>query len=252
MYVRNLRRRSRRFPNSAFDTPSMRAWIYGLNEQFEKQATHLLARAFSSDDKKTSIVCYSRLLQSPLALLVREIELGELGLHAESLLEQITWPEEQTTARFYTQRALAWQKALRGDWIPAMRLLDGAFAFAPDAMRRGLVFADRARISMAIGEHVSASLVPRKRFRVFFRNRMGTSAQKDEAMGVFAAMDVLRDDPGPGSALFACAEASHVSKVSAPATVVVLTPTKPSPSRNSPTEKKRCSMRKTHTRYSSS
>jgi DNA-binding CsgD family transcriptional regulator len=199
-------------PEQRIRYAQLRAWVYGLNEQFEKQATHLLHALSLAAKEKVDRGLFA-IIAEPLALLVREIELGELGLHAESLLEQIPWPEEQTTARFYTQRALAWQKALRGDWIPAMRLLDGAFAFAPDAIRRGIVFADRARISMAIGERVSAISSSANAFECFSGVEWG-SARRDEAAGVFAAMDVLRDEPNRAHALFTSAEASSISKLS--------------------------------------
>jgi DNA-binding CsgD family transcriptional regulator len=190
---------------------ALRAWIDGLFEQFERQATHLLHALSLAIDQNVDRALVGTIADA-LAPLAREIELGELGLRAESLLQKIAWPEEHTTARFYSQRALAWQKALRGDWIPAMHLLDGAFAFAPDAMRRGLVFADRARISSAIGERVSAASSRANAFECFSEIEWGRTIG-EEAMGVFAAMDVMRDDPDQAHALFARADASHASKL---------------------------------------
>jgi DNA-binding CsgD family transcriptional regulator len=190
---------------------ALRAWIDGLFEQFERQATHLLHALSLAIDQNVDRALIGSIADA-LAPLAREIELGELGLRAESLLQKIAWPEEHTTARFYSQRALAWQKALRGDWIPAMHLLDGAFAFAPDAMRRGLVFADRARISSAIGERVSAASSRANAFECFSEIEWGR-ALGEEAMGVFAAMDVMRDDPDQARALFDRADASQTSKL---------------------------------------
>jgi DNA-binding CsgD family transcriptional regulator len=189
----------------------LRAWIYGLNEQFEQQVTHLL-HALSLATKENVDRGLFAAIAEPLALRVREIELGELGLHAEALLEEVAWPEEHTTARFYTQRALAWQRALRGDWIPAMRLLDGAFSLAPDAMRRGLIFADRARISNAIGERISAASSRANAFECFSEINWGR-AIAEEAMGVFAAMDVLQADGSRARALFVSAEGSKASRL---------------------------------------
>jgi DNA-binding CsgD family transcriptional regulator len=190
---------------------AIRAWIDGLHEQFERQATHLLHALSLAIDQNVDRALVANIADA-LAPLARETELGELGLRAESLLQKVVWPEEQTTARFYTQRALAWQKSLRGDWIPAMHLLDGAFAFAPDAMRRGLIFADRARISNAIGERISAASSRANAFECFSEvNWNGAIAE--EAMGVFAAMDVLRDDAARAHTLFASAEGSSVSKM---------------------------------------
>ena len=189
----------------------LRAWIYALVDDFERQATHLLnalslALRENVDHALTAIVAES------LAPLVREVELGELGVRAEELLEGVTWTHETATARFYTQRALAWRKALRGEWIPAMHLLDSAFALAPDTMRRGLIFADRARISTVIGERVSATSSCTNVFECFSEVEW-SQAQKEEAMGVLAAMDVLRADPDRARTLFACAEVATVSKM---------------------------------------
>ena len=116
------------------------------------------------------------------------------------------------TPRFYAQRALAWQKASRGDWIPAMHLLDSAFAFAPDAMRRGLIFADRARISMAIGERISAASSCANAFECFSEIEW-SGAPREEAMGVFAAMDVMSADRERALTLFQSASAARVSRL---------------------------------------
>jgi len=191
----------------------LRAWIYGLNEQFEKQATHLLHALSLATKENVDRGLFSRIADS-LAPLVREVELGELGLYAEKLLEEVPWPEERSTAHFYTQRAIAWQRALRGDWIPAVHRLDGAFSLAPDDMRRGLIFADRARISKAITEHVSAASSVANAFECFFRVDW-KRAQREEATGIFGAMDVLSSDRERALELFALADSLSLSKLAA-------------------------------------
>ena len=190
---------------------ALRAWTDGLREHFERQAGQLLHALSLATQEDVDRMLVASIADS-LAPLVREVELGELGVYAETLLERIVWPKEQTTSRFYTQRALAWQKALRGDWIPAMHLLDGAFGLAPDSMRRGLVFADRARISGAIGERVSALSSCANAFDCFSEIDW-SSGQNEEAMGVFAAADVLRADADRARALFASIAPSRVSKM---------------------------------------
>jgi DNA-binding CsgD family transcriptional regulator len=192
---------------------ALRAWTDGLHEHFERQASHLLHALSLATQEDVDRMLVASIADS-LAPLVREVELGELGVYAETLLERIVWPKEQTTSRFYTQRALAWQKALRGDWIPAMHLLDGAFGLAPDSIRRGLVFADRARISGAIGERVSAASSIANAFECFSEIDW-TVTRRDEATGVFGAMDVLRSDHERASALFARAASGSVSKMAA-------------------------------------
>ncbi len=191
----------------------LRAWIDGLNEHFEKQSTQLLHALSLATKENVDRGLFARIAES-LAPLVREVELGELGLYAEKLLGDISWPVERTEARFYTHRAIAWQKALRGEWIPAMHLLDGAFGLAPDSMRRGLVFADRARISGAISERVSAASSIANAFECFSEIDW-TMARREEAPGVFGAMDVLGCDRERASALFARAASVSVSKMAA-------------------------------------
>lgn len=189
----------------------LRAWVYGLVDDFERQATHLLNALSLALKENVDSVLTVRIAES-LAPLVREVELGELGLRAEELLEGVTWPCETETARFYTQRALAWRKALRGDWIPAMHLLDAALTLAPDAMRRGLIFADRSRISLAAGEQISAGSSCANAVDCFSEiNWAGLS--QEEATIVFGAMDVLRANRDVALRLFSSAAGEVVSKM---------------------------------------
>jgi DNA-binding CsgD family transcriptional regulator len=192
---------------------ALRAWISALHEQFEKQAAYLM-HALSLGLKENVDRGLVAELAATLAHIVRDVDLGELGARAEELLEHVAWPSEATAFRFYTQRAIAWRKALRGEWIPAMHLLDGAAALAPDAMRRGLIFADRARISQVIGEHVSANSSRANALDCFSEIDWNRTRNEEAAMAVFAAMDVLRVDLDRARALFAYADASTVSKMS--------------------------------------
>jgi DNA-binding CsgD family transcriptional regulator len=190
---------------------TLRAWLYGLHEQFEKQCIHLLhALSLAVDgDVDRGLVAS---VAGPLALLAREIDLGDLGARAETLLESVAWPQDPSVYRFYTQRAIAWRKALRGGWIPAMHLLDGALSQAPDTMRRGLVFADRSRVSRAVGESVSAASSRTNAFDCFAEIDW-TSARAEETMGVFGAMDVLCSDSERARELFSRADAATTSNL---------------------------------------
>ncbi|MGC2130232.1 MAG: hypothetical protein WA629_09060, partial [Candidatus Aquilonibacter sp.] len=191
----------------------LRAWIYGLVDDFERLAAHLL-NALSLALKENVDHALTAIVAESLAPLVREVELGELGLRAEELLEAVMWPRDTPTARFYTQRALAWRKALRGDWIPAMRLLDGALALAPDATRRGLIFADRSRIGLAAGEPISAQSSCANALDCFSHIDW-TALPREEATIVFGAMDVLCASKERASELFEHAASVTVSKMAA-------------------------------------
>jgi len=191
----------------------LRAWVYGLADDFERLASHLLHALSLALKENVDRVLTARIAES-LAPLVREVELGELGDRAEELLERVAWPSETATARFYTQRALAWRKALRGDWITAMHLLDAALALAPDATRRGLIFADRSRISNAAGEYISAKSSCANALDCFAEIDW-TGLPREEATIVFGAMDVLRASRERAQELFEQAASATISKMAA-------------------------------------
>jgi DNA-binding CsgD family transcriptional regulator len=190
---------------------ALRAWVYGLHEQFEQQATHLLHSLSLAVDGAVDRMLVAHISEQ-VAVLIREIEVGELGLRAEELLESVAWPQDLTRFRFFTQRTLAWRKALRGNWIPAMHLLDGVVSLAPDAARRGIIFTDRSRIGAVVGESVSAAASCASAFDCFEKIDW-TSSRNDEVLGIFAAMDVLCADRERARALFQLADAVHVSKL---------------------------------------
>jgi DNA-binding CsgD family transcriptional regulator len=187
----------------------LRAWIYGLREHFENQATHLL-HALSLALKENVDRSLVARIADAIAPLVREVDLGELGPRAEQLLEAIDWPIEPVRGHFFTQRALAWRKALQGAWIPAMHLLDGSLALAPDQLHRGLVFADRSRVSRTTGEDISSASSRANAFDCFEAVNWA-DARSDESVGLFASIDVLSPELERARALFDRADAVVVS-----------------------------------------
>jgi len=192
---------------------TLRAWVHGLHEQFEQQSTHLLhalSLALANDVDRG----LQASIANALAPLARELALSELDGRLEELLGSIAWPQDATESRFYTQRAIAWRKALVGNWIPALHLLEGALAIAPDNARRGLVFADRARISRTVGEALSSEASRANAFDCFF-DVDWRKAKRDEFVGAFGAMDILATDSDRAHELFALADKVNVSGVMA-------------------------------------
>ncbi len=190
----------------------LRAWIVGRDDRFDRQITYLMHALALAIKERVDRGLIARIAES-LAPLVRELELGELGDHAEELLSSVPWPRDATTYRFYTQRALAWRHAVRGDWIRATGLLDATVALAPDNVRRALLFADRSRVSHAVGESVSALSACANALECF-SDIDWTSDLRDEATMVFGAMDVLRSDRERAQLLFERAAAAQTSKMS--------------------------------------
>lgn len=190
----------------------LRAWIAGLDDRFERQATYLLHALTIATKERIDAVLVARIAEA-LAHLIRELELEDLGGRAEHLLEAVMWPKEETTYRFYAQRALAWRKSLRGEWIEALHLLDATLLIAPDHACRGVIFADRARINRAAGEDASARSACTNALDCFDQIDW-SGATRDEATVVFGAMDVLRTEPERAARLYQAAASANVSKLS--------------------------------------
>lgn len=188
----------------------LRAWAEALAENFERQAILLLnalTRALRDDLDAGGVAQIAH----PLAVLLREMELGDLARHAEALLEQVFWPIDGTVDRFYAQRALAWRASLRGEWIVSLRMLDEALVSAPDAFRSGLVLADKVRVSRVVGEDIAAESAAASAFNCFHRS-VWTTSRRDEAMGIFGAMDVLASSNiDAAKALFEAAASAQVT-----------------------------------------
>ena len=92
---------------------TLRAWVYGLYEQFEKQSTHLLhalSLALDSDVDRG----LQASIAAALAPLARELELGELGERAEALLGSVVVASRcDDIALLYATRARVAQSAAR-------------------------------------------------------------------------------------------------------------------------------------------
>lgn len=189
----------------------LRSWVYGINEKYEQQATHLMHALSIALDRGVDSALSAHVAAS-LAVLLRELEPESFSEHAERLFTRVTWPKEHTTYRFYVFRALAWRRALHGEWISALALLDTSLACAPNALRRGLIYADRARISANANEAVAAASSLESAIRTFV-DVDWTATTRDEPMAVFGAMDVLSRDHERASWLYALAQRSDASRL---------------------------------------
>jgi DNA-binding CsgD family transcriptional regulator len=189
----------------------LRAWTKALADDFEGQA-HLLSHALTLALREPVDRGLIAIIAGSLALIIREIELGEISLYADALLERVEWPVDHTIYRFYAQWAGAWRKATHGDWIPAMSLLDGTLAMAPDEMHKALIHADRARISRALPERVSAASSCRFAFDCL-NDANWPDAQNDEALVILSMMDVLGSDRERARPLFDAAIQGGLSKM---------------------------------------
>jgi DNA-binding CsgD family transcriptional regulator len=87
-----------------------------------------------------------------LAALARETYLPQSTVLIERHLDGLPWPEFFKAARFQTTKALAWTKALQGDYFNAFRFLKQSAAVAPDNGWRAMALCDRAYLANARGE----------------------------------------------------------------------------------------------------
>lgn len=190
----------------------LRAWERALVDDFPAQArllSHSLTLALDADVDHTLVA----IIAGSLAIIVRELELGEVDGHIDELFGRIVWPADNSVYRFYAQRGMAWRHAVKGEWIRAMHLLDQALGIVPDNMREALIFLDRARISRAVSEDmaaVSASAFALERFESLDWSR----AANDEVTGVLTAMDVLSQHGERARRLFDRVMATPISKMS--------------------------------------
>ena len=155
--------------SSAFVTRHFAHGSTGSTSSLKSRATYLL-HALSLASMEPWIAVCPHMVAGTLAVLIREVELGELGSCRNAAGSRHLASRTHDASRFYTQRAIAWRKALRGDWIPAMHLLDGlvararcctprnhihrSFAYQRRRWRIGRGWASRQTLSIASGDRL--------------------------------------------------------------------------------------------------
>jgi len=149
----------------------------------------------------------------PLAVLVRELDLGDLGQRAEDLLGRVPWGEQAPADRYYTDRAVAWVAAQRGDYISALRLLDRTALRALNPAQCAVVATDRVRICTMAGDTVNAHVAALHAFEEL-ELIAWDRAVNDEPYAVYSASDVLAPiDRERMRALVTRADAASLSPV---------------------------------------
>lgn len=87
-----------------------------------------------------------------LSALARETYLPDALPLIERYLATASWPPDFAVLRFQTTKALAWAKALQGDYFNAFRFLKQTALSAPDDAWRTMVLCDRAYLARVRGE----------------------------------------------------------------------------------------------------
>ena len=88
-----------------------------------------------------------------LAALVRELYLPDAVAEIERQLGGVPWPADFDHNRFQALKALAWAKAMQGDYFNAFRHLKAASEAADTTAWKVVAGCDRAYLARAFGEH---------------------------------------------------------------------------------------------------
>ncbi len=179
---------------------ALEAWCAASRGDLQRQA-ELLLNALTRACQGNLDIGGIMLLAHPLAVLLREIELGEIGSYAEDVLRKVPWGRISLQDRYYGERAFAWRRALDGEYIAALTHLDAAMASAPDDLCRGVSHIDAARIALASDAHLHAEAAVELAFTAFERFDW-EHASHEEPLGLFGAMDVLSRDRERAERLF--------------------------------------------------
>jgi DNA-binding CsgD family transcriptional regulator/tetratricopeptide (TPR) repeat protein len=127
--------------------------ILPYEERLREQAARLLEllrMLHPSDAEFTDLRAWST---HTLAGLAREFFIPGAATEIERQLDGVPWPEDFAPNRFQTLKALAWSKALQGDYFSAFRLLKSASSIVPSEPWRVVAACDRAYLAQSFGEN---------------------------------------------------------------------------------------------------
>lgn len=125
----------------------LESWILSREARTRDQARVLMELLQSLDVRDTKHMEHRIRATQTLAALARELYIPEALPMVERHLELVEWPPDFQIARFQTTKAVAWARALQGDYFNAFRFLKTSAAAAPDAAWRTMAFCDRAYLA---------------------------------------------------------------------------------------------------------
>ncbi len=125
----------------------LESWILSREARARDQARVLMELLRSLDVRDTRHMEHRIRATQTLAALAREMFIPEALPVVERHLELVEWPSDFDIARFQTTKAVAWTKALQGDYFNAFRFLKQSASVAPDAAWRTMAFCDRAYLA---------------------------------------------------------------------------------------------------------
>jgi DNA-binding CsgD family transcriptional regulator len=129
------------------------ALILSYEERVKDQADRLVELLRSIDPQTTDFINLRAWGTHSLAALARELYLPDAVAEIERQLGGIPWPADFDHNRFQALKALAWAKALQGDYFNAFRHLKAASEAADTTAWKVVAGCDRAYLARAFGEH---------------------------------------------------------------------------------------------------
>jgi DNA-binding CsgD family transcriptional regulator len=129
------------------------ALILSYEERVRDQADRLVELLRSIDPQATEFINIRAWATHNLAGLARELYLPDAVPEIERQLGGLPWPADFAQNRFQALKALAWAKALQGDYFNAFRHLKAASEAADTTAWRVVAGCDRAYLARAFGEH---------------------------------------------------------------------------------------------------
>lgn len=188
---------------------SILAWSAASNGNYRRQAELLLnalTRALNGDLDAGALVS----LGHPLAVLLRELELGDLNAHAEATLLRVPWTEVALPDCHNGLRALAWRFALHGNYQRALTFLEQAAHIAPNTLALAVSYSDKARVAWAVDATEHMSLATQMAFEHFERVDWAHSTH-EEPLGFYGAADILARDVERARTLFATIDDTQIT-----------------------------------------
>jgi len=129
------------------------ALILSYEERVRDQADRLVELLRSIDPQTTDFINLRAWGTHNLAGLARELYLPDAVAEIERQLGGVAWPADFDHNRFQALKALAWAKALQGDYFNAFRHLKAASEVADTTAWKVVAGCDRAYLARAFGEH---------------------------------------------------------------------------------------------------
>jgi len=165
---------------SRLDAQHLESWILSREGRVRDQARILSELLRSIDPNSPRHMEHRARATQTLAAIAREAFLPEAIPLVERHLGGVPWPDDFRVARFQATKAIAWAKALQGDYFNAFRYLKQSATVAPDDAWRAVALSDRAYLAHVRGE------------QTWFRQELSDAQEAAEA-----ADWIRREDESP-------------------------------------------------------